>query len=148
MTFVLDHYQWFKAAHIIAVISWMAAMLYLPRLFVYHVDAPIGSALSETLKIMERRLAKFIMTPAMLASWVIGLLMLGANHEALMAQGWIHAKLTLLLLLTALHGVFSKWRKGFERDQNTRSARFYRIWNEGPTLLMIVIVVLAVVKPF
>lgn len=123
-------------------------MLYLPRLFVYHADAAVGSDLSETLKVMERRLANFIMTPAMIASWLIGLLMLAANHEVLMAQGWIHAKLTLLLLLTALHGVFSKWRKGFEKDQNTRSARFFRIWNEGPTLLMIIIVILAVVKPF
>lgn len=147
MDFILTNYPWFKALHIIAVISWMAGMLYLPRLYVYHASAAKGSDLSETLKTMERRLLRFIINPAMIATFVFGILMICAN-TGLMQQGWLHAKLALVLGLTGVHGVFAKWRKVFERDQNTRSPKFYKIWNEVPTLIMIIIVILAVVKPF
>ncbi len=146
--FILENYQWLKALHIIAVISWMAGMLYLPRLFVYHVDAKKDSDLSQTLKIMERRLLRLIINPAMIVTWVIALLMLWGNSEVLMSSGWFHAKLTLVLIMSGVHGMFSKWRKAFERDENTKSATFFRIWNEVPTVLMIIIVILAVAKPF
>lgn len=145
--FILQHYLWFKAVHLIAVISWMAGLLYLPRLFVYHTGASAGSELSDTLKTMEYRLLKFIMNPAMIITWVIGLLMLHAN-TALMSSGWMHVKLTLVILMSVLHMVFGKWRKNFAKDANTRSDKFYRWWNEAPTVLMILIVLLAVAKPF
>ncbi len=147
--FILSHYSWIKALHVIAVISWMAGMLYLPRLFVYHAGAPKGGELSETLKIMEYRLLKFIINPAMIATFVFGGLMLWANWEGLMTgQGWMHAKILFVLLLTGVHGMLAGARKKFARDANTRPAKFYRILNEGPTLLMIAIVILVIVKPF
>lgn len=145
--FLLQHYLWIKALHIIAVIAWMAGMLYLPRLYVYHADAAKGSATSETFKIMEYRLLRYITNPAMIAAFLFGLLMVWANPE-LMKQGWMHMKLTALILMTCVHGMYSKWRKVFARDENTRPAKFYKIWNEVPTALLIVIVVMAVVKPF
>lgn len=123
-------------------------MLYLPRLYVYHAEAEVGSDKSETFKVMERRLLRAIINPAMIATFLFGGLMLAANWDGIMAMGWMHAKLTLIILMTACHGLFSKWRKDFEKDANTRPAKFYRIWNEIPTLLMIAIVILAVVKPF
>ena len=139
-------YAWVLALHIISIISWMAGLLYLPRLFVYHVDAAPGSELSETLKTMERRLLRAIMTPAMIASWVFGiwLVVLTDAHSEI----WFHIKLPLIVLLLASHMAMAKWRKEFASDQNTRSARFYRIANEVPTLLMIAIVILVIVKPF
>ncbi len=146
--FLLGHYTVLKALHVIAFISWMAGLLYLPRLFVYHADAAPGSDLSKTLTIMEGRLYKVIMRPAMIATWLFGLSMLIANHATLMASGWIHVKLTLVIVLTGVHHVFDAWRKKFAQNANTKSAKFYRIWNEAPTLIMIVIVLLAVVKPF
>lgn len=145
---IANNYNWFKALHIIAVISWMAGMLYLPRLFVYHVDAEKGSVQSETFKTMERRLLKFIMTPAMAATWVFALLMIAANHEQLMAQGWFHAKFLLVFIMSGIHGVFSKWCKVFAADENTKTAKFYKVWNEVPTLIMVIVVILAVAKPF
>lgn len=145
--FILQYYLWFKGIHLIAVISWMAGLLYLPRLFVYHTRAKAGSELSDTLKTMEYRLLKFIMNPAMIITWVIGLLMLHAN-TLLMSSGWMHAKLTLVILMSVLHMVFGKWRKNFANDANARSDKFYRWWNEAPTVLMIIIVLLAVAKPF
>jgi len=142
-------YLWIKALHLIAVISWMAGMLYLPRLFVYHVSAAKGSELSETLKTMERRLLRYIMTPAMIVTWVLGLIMLIGNFEFLMTgQGWMHAKLLLVILMSGVHGMFSKFRKDFETDNNQKSEKFYRLINEAPTVLMIIIVILAVVEPF
>lgn len=139
-------YLWLKAVHIIAVISWMAALLYLPRLMIYHCDAETGSRQSETFKVMERRLLRFIATPAMLVAWLSGLWLI---HQAqLLAAGWLQAKLALVLALSALHGLNARWVKDFAVDQNRRSARFYRFMNEVPTVLMIGIVVLAVVKPF
>jgi putative membrane protein len=145
--FIANHYAWVKACHIIAVMAWMAGMLYLPRLFVYHAVAEKGSDKSATFKVMERRLMRAIINPAMIATWVLGGLMLWANPDLLHA-GWFHVKLTLVILMSALHGVFSKWRKQFARDENTRAANFYRVWNEAPTALLVVIVLLAVAKPF
>lgn len=145
--FFLAHYDWLRAIHVIAVVAFMAGMLYLPRLFVYHAAAPKGGELSETLKIMERRLLRAIINPASIVMVIIGGLMIWANPE-LMHQGWFHAKLTLILVMFGCHGAFSKWRKQFAADQNTRPHTFYRIWNEIPTVLMIVIIVLVIVKPF
>ena len=140
-------YLWLKALHIIAVISWMAGLLYLPRLFVYHAESPKGSAQSETFKVMERRLLKFITTPAMIASWVLELYLTFRVIDW-SADGWVHAKLVLVILLSAFHGLLAKWTKDFAHDRNTRSPRFYRIANEVPTLLMIGIVILVIVRPF
>ena len=146
--FLLENYLWLKSFHLIAVISWMAGMLYLPRLYVYHVNAPKGGELSETLKTMERKLLRYIMNPAMMVSWVFGILMLTANPAIMSAGGWIHVKLLLVVLMSACHMMFAKWRKEFERDENTRPEKFYRWWNEAPTILMIFIVILAVAEPF
>lgn len=148
MDFILQNYLWFKALHLIAVISWMAGMLYLPRLYVYHADAAKGSDKSETFKVMERRLLKFIMNPAMIVTFLLGLLLVGANPSIMQGAGWLHMKMLLVVFMAAIHMMYAKWRKDFERDENTRPAKFFRIWNEAPTLLMIVIVILAVVKPF
>ena len=137
---------WIKALHIMAVISWMAGMFYLPRLFVYHVDAAPGSAQSETFKVMERRLLKMIINPAMIVVWLSGLWMAYAN--GFFQAPWLHAKLTLVLVMSALHGYFAGLVKTFAADKNVRPARFYRILNEIPPVLMAIIVVLVVVKPF
>jgi putative membrane protein len=144
---LLEHYNWLRALHVIAVISWMAGLLYLPRLFVYHVSAIKGGELSETLKIMERRLLKFIMTPASIATWLFGGLMLYAN-PALFQEPWIHVKLLCVVLLTGAHHSMSAYTKKFARDANTKGEKFYRILNEVPTILMIVIVLLVLVRPF
>jgi protoporphyrinogen IX oxidase len=136
-----------KAFHIIAVIAWMAGLLYLPRLFVYHAASETGSAQAETFKIMERRLLRFITTPAMVAAWIFGLILAFSVVDWAHA-GWFHAKLLLVLILSGFTGVLAKWTREFAADRNTRSQRFYRIANEVPTLLMIAIVILAVVKPF
>lgn len=145
--FLLQNYLWLKAFHIISVIAWMAAMFYLPRLYAYHADAAPGSDKAETFKVMERRLLRIIMNPAMISAWGFGLLMAAAN-PAVASGGWFHAKLALVLVMSGLHGVFAKWRKVFLRDANTRPAKFYKIWNEAPTVLMILIVIFVVVKPF
>jgi len=137
-----------RAFHVIAIIAWMAGLLYLPRLFVYHAESPKGSAQSETFKVMERRLLRFITTPAMLASWVLGLYLAFSGVIDWSADGWFHAKLALVILLSAFHGLLAKWTKDFALDRNTRSPRFYRIANEVPTLLMIGIVILVIVRPF
>jgi putative membrane protein len=142
-------YLYLKAFHIVAVIAWMAGMLYLPRLFVYHAMAKPGSEQSETFKVMERRLLKAIINPAMIATWVLGLsLIYLMGKEAFVAAHWLHAKLVLVLALSALHGFYSRWLKQFARDANPHSVKFYRIVNEIPTVLLIVIVLLAVIKPF
>ncbi|HKU94516.1 MAG TPA: protoporphyrinogen oxidase HemJ [Vineibacter sp.] len=135
-----------KSLHIIAVIAWMAGMLYLPRLFVYHCDAEKGSKQSETFKIMERRLLRAIINPAMVLTWAMGLSLAWLNDYWL--QGWFIAKIVLVLALSAVHGLFSRWRRDFDADRNTRPARFYRFWNEVPTLIMIAIVFIVVIKPF
>lgn len=139
-------YEWVLALHIISVISWMAGLLYLPRLFVYHVDAETGSVQSETFKTMERRLLRAIMTPAMIASWSFGLWLTVLTDAA--AAPWFHAKLILVAALTVSHMAMARWRRAFAADENRHSAKFYRMINELPTLLMIAIVSLVVVKPF
>ena len=137
-----------KAFHIIAIIAWMAGLLYLPRLFVYHAASKVGSEQSETFKVMERRLLRLITTPAMLASWLFGLILVFSGVIDWSRDGWFHAKLVLVVLLSAYHGCLAMWTKDFAVDRNTRSPRFYRIANEIPTLLMIGIVILVVVRPF
>jgi len=137
---------WIKALHLIAVISWMAGLLYLPRLFVYHADAERGSKASETFKVMERRLLKGIMNPAMIVTWATGLYI--AYAFGFFRAGWLHAKIALVLILSGFHGYLVGRVRAFADDRNDKSSRFYRIVNEFPTLLMIGIVVLVVVKPF
>ena len=139
-------YLWIKAAHVVALIAWMAAMLYLPRLFVYHAGVPAGSPQSETFKVMERRLKIAIMTPAMLATWALGLTL--AWQSQAYREGWLQAKFILVLAMSGLHGWFSRMVRDFAADRNTRAPRFYRMVNEAPTLLLVAIVVLAIVKPF
>ncbi|WP_230531785.1 protoporphyrinogen oxidase HemJ [Microvirga roseola] len=139
-------YLWLKALHVIAIIAWMAGMLYLPRLFVYHCDAPKGSIQSETFKIMERRLLKAIINPAMIATWLIGLYLVWDGGWYL--SGWLHAKVALVVIMSAVHGVYVRRLKEFAADKNTRPAKYYRILNEVPTVLMIGIVILVIVKPF
>ncbi len=139
-------YPWIKAIHLIAAIAWMAGMLYLPRLFVYHCEAEPGSAQSETFKIMERRLLRAIINPAMIATWVLGLWLVWSS-EAWRA-GWFQAKFVLVVILSTAHGLLARWRKDFAADRNRHSAKFFRVVNELPTLLLIGIVILAVVKPF
>jgi protoporphyrinogen IX oxidase len=139
-------YDWLKAVHVIAIIAWMAGMLYLPRLFVYHCGTPAGSELSETFKLMERRLLKIIINPSMILSWILGVWLGVAG--AWFSSGWLSVKLVLVLALSALHGFYVRWVRDFARNQNRHSARFYRIVNEVPTVLLIGIVILAVVKPF
>lgn len=145
--FLSEYYLWLKALHIILVVSWMAGLFYLPRLFVYHAEASAGSELSETFKVMERKLLRVIMNPAMIATWTFGILMVVAA-PGLLQQGWLHAKFTLVVLMTVFHHALALWRKKFLADQNTRSHKFYRKINEVPTVLLILIVILAVVKPF
>ena len=137
---------WVKALHVISVIAWMAALLYLPRLLVYHADSAIGSEKSETFKVMERRLLFAIATPAMIATLVFGAWL--ATLMGVWSDTWLGAKLVFVLALAAYHGLLSRWVRAFAADRNTRPARFYRIANEVPTLLMIVVVILAAVKPF
>ena len=139
-------YEWIKALHVIAVIAWMAGMLYLPRLFVYHCEAEAGSKQSETFKVMERRLLKAIINPAMIVSWLAGLYLAWAGQ--FFSAGWFHGKLLLVLLLSGVHGFFARYVKDFAADRNVRSQKFYRVINEVPTILMIGIVILVIVKPF
>jgi putative membrane protein len=139
-------YLWIKAFHIIAVISWMAGLFYMPRLYIYHTDAEPGSVQSETFKVMERRLLKVIMNPAMMLTWISGLYLAWSVYG--FQGGWLHAKIGLVVLLTGVHVFFSRSAKAFECDENRRSARYWRFMNEAPTLLMIAIVILVVVKPF
>ncbi len=141
-----EPYQWIKALHLISVIAWMAGLFYLPRLFVYHCDAAPGSDKSETFKFMERRLLRAIMNPAMIGSWVFGLLLLYMSE--VWTEKWMMAKLVLVAAMTLLHHSMALWRKDFLADRNTRSARFYRIANEAPTVLMVLIVILVIVQPF
>ncbi|MET2830009.1 protoporphyrinogen oxidase HemJ [Mesorhizobium shangrilense] len=139
-------YPWAKAIHVIAVISWMAGMLYLPRLLVYHADAEKGSVQSETFKVMERRLLRGIINPAMIATWVFGLWLAWKGFA--FHGGWLHAKIAAVLLLSAVHGYLAGAVRKFAGDRNEKPARHWRIVNEIPTLLMIAIVILVIVKPF
>jgi protoporphyrinogen IX oxidase len=139
-------YEWVKALHVISIIAWMAGLLYLPRLMVYHAVSEPGSQQSETFKIMERRLLKAIMTPAMVASWLFGLWAMWETQA--WTQGWFHAKLFLVLLMSAFHGFCAVWVREFADDRRRRRQRFYRFANEFPTLLMVAIVILVIVRPF
>jgi putative membrane protein len=141
-----NYIDWFLALHIIAVIAWMSGMLYLPRLFVYHADAAVGSDKSETFKVMERRLLKAIINPAMIAVWILGPLLAWLTGAYL--DTWLHIKFALVVLLSALHGLNVRAWRAFAEDRNTHSARYYRILNEVPALLMVLIVLLVVLKPF
>jgi putative membrane protein len=140
--------DYIKAFHIIAVIAWMAGLLYLPRLFVYHAMSKAGSEQSETFKVMERRLLRYITTPAMLAAWIFGLILAFSPLIDWSKDGWFHAKLLLVVVLSGFSGLLAKWTKDFAADRNTHTPRFYRIVNEVPTVLMILIVILVVVRPF
>jgi len=143
--FLGEAYLWVKALHILAIIAWMAAFLYLPRLFVYHCQAEPGSVQSETFKVMERRLLRGIMNPSMVVAWAAGLALM-VNVEA-WTEGWFHVKATCVVILTGLHMAAARWRRDFAADANRRSERFYRIMNEVPALLMVIIVVMVVVRP-
>ena len=141
-------YLWVKSLHIISVVAWMAGLLYLPRLFVYHSMAPVGSQQSETFKIMERRLQQTIMTPAMMASWIFGLMLASTPGVVDWRMGWIWVKLALIVGLSALHVALTRWREAFAADSNIHSTRFFRFVNELPTVVLVVTVPLVVVKPF
>lgn len=145
--FLMANYLYIKAFHIISVICWMAGLLYLPRLFVYHTGVEKGSEASELFKIMERRLFKYIMNPAFTATWIFAGLMIWA-FPSVFEQGWFHVKLTLVIILSAYHHMVGHWVKAFANDTNTRNHKYYRIMNEVPTIIMLIVVVLAVVKPF
>lgn len=141
-------YPWIKALHVISIIAWMAGMLYLPRLYVYHAGAAAGSEMSETFKIMERRLLRAIINPAMISSFLFGILLMSTPGVVDWAAGWIWVKIAMIVAMTGFHGALSRWRKDFEADGNLRPAKFYRAMNEVPTLIFVVIVIMAVVKPF
>ncbi len=149
MEFLSDAYPWIKALHIISMVAWMAAMLYLPRLFVYHAGVVVDGPESTLFKVMERRLAKAIMTPAMIATWVFGLT-LAVTPSIIDWSGdyWFHAKFVLIFGLTGLHGFYTGCMRAFAEGRNQHSARFYRFFNEVPTVIMIMVVVLVVVRPF
>ena len=139
-------YLWIKALHVISVIAWMAGMLYLPRLLVYHADATAGSDISELFKVMESRLLRVIINPAMMFAWVFGLWLAWSGYK--FSGGWLHLKLAAVLALSAFHGYLSKAVREFAADANKKSARHWRLMNEVPTLLMIIIVILVILKPF
>lgn len=146
-SFLLDIYLWIKAFHIIAIIAWMAGMMYLPRLFIYHHDAAPGGEAEQKFVVMERRLLKGIMNPSVAAVWVLGILMLWANPSVL-SDGWFHAKLAFVLVVSGIHGFYAAARRKFEAGERPRTAKFWRMINEAPFVGLIVIVILAIVKPF
>ncbi len=146
--FLATCYPWTKALHIISMVAWMAGMFYLPRLYVYHCETRPGSAESERFKVMERRLLRQIVNPAMIATWTFGILLVLTPGVLDWSAGWWHVKLAAVIVMSALHGEYSRWRKDFLHDRNRRSARFYRIANEIPTLLLALIVIMVVVRPF
>ena len=141
-----EAYPWVKAMHLMAVIAWMAGMLYLPRLFVYHADAEAGSDKAETFKIMERRLLRGIMNPAMILVWVFGIMLYTSGGY--WSEGWMHAKWLLVILLTGYHHLLARHFKDFREDRNSKTSRYFRMINELPALMMVGIVILVIVKPF
>lgn len=146
--FLQSYYLWFKAFHVISMVAWMAGLLYLPRLFVYHTSAAWGSPQSDTFEMMERRLLKFIMNPAMIATFTFGIVLLLTPGVVDFSNGWIHLKICFVLMLSAFHGLTAYWRKNFATGRNQKSANFFRLINEIPTLLMIGIILLVIIKPF
>lgn len=148
MTALLTAYPWIKAFHVMAVIAWMAGLFYLPRLYVYHCEVKPGSVESERFKVMERRLLRQIMLPAMITVWVLGLVLAFTPGVIDWHAGWWHVKLAAVLAMTGFHGALSRWRRDFLEDRNARPQRFYRIANEIPTVLMAIIVLMVIVRPF
>ena len=146
--FLGEAWIWTKAVHVVAAISWMAGMLYLPRLYAYHAGAPPGSRLSETFKVMERRLLRGIVNPAMILVFVLGAALAADAGPDLWSRGWWWIKLAALIAMAALHGAFARWRRAFAADRNARGARFYKWWNEVAAALMAIVVVMAVARPF
>ena len=141
------YFLWYKAIHVIAVISWMAAMFYLPRLFVYHSRPNITPEMDKTFKLMEKRLLRIIMTPAMIITYIFGFLV--AYIYGFVALGiWFHIKMGAVLALTILHGMQAKWVKDFAKGENKHTEKFYRIINEVPVFFMLIAVVMVIVKPF
>jgi putative membrane protein len=147
LAFLAPIYLWVKAFHVVSMVAWMAGMFYLPRLYVYHCDVAPGSPESERFKVMERRLLKQIINPAMMATWLFGILLVLTPGVIDWSWGWWHVKLTAVLLMTGFHGAMSRWRRNFLEDRNTKSQRFYRIANEVPTLLLLLIVIMVIVRP-
>lgn len=148
LDFLSEFDRWIKALHVISIIAWMAGLLYLPRLFVYHTEVDPGSPESERFKVMERRLLRAIMNPAMIATFLFGGLLLAIPGLVDWSSGWIWVKLAMVLTLSHVHHLMGRWRKDFAVNQNTRSSRYFRVANEVPTLAMIVIVIMVIVKPF
>ncbi len=148
LDFLGPFYLWTKSLHVISVIAWMAGIFYLPRLFVYHCSMARGSAESERFKVMERRLQKQIMSPAMLATWFFGVLLVLTPGAVDWTAGWWHVKLTAVVLMTGFQGVSGKWRRNFMEDRNVKPHTYYRVANEIPTVLMVVIVIMAIAMPF
>lgn len=146
--FLAPFYPWAKAFHVISMIAWMSGMFYLPRLYVYHCGTRVGSAESERFKVMEQRLLRQIVNPAMISTWTFGIILVLTPGVIDWSWGWWHVKLAAVIAMSALHGEFSRWRKDFLHDRNRRSARFYRIANEIPTLLVVLIVIMVIVRPF
>jgi putative membrane protein len=148
MAWLSDWYPWILSGHIISIIAWMAGMFYMPRLFAYHAEAEVGSDKSETFKIMERRLLRAIINPAMMAAWIFGILLVLTPGIVDWAMGWPWVKATIVLAMSGLHGLLSRWRRQFASDRNIHTTRFYKLINEVPTVMMIVIVIMVVAKPF
>ena len=148
MAWLSDWYLWILSGHIISIIAWMAGMFYLPRLFVYHAEAEVGSDKSETFKVMERRLLGAVMNPVLASAWVFGILLALTPSVVDWAMGWPWIKATLVLAMSGLHGLLSQWRRRFASDRNIHTARFYRQINEVPTVMVVVIIVMVVTKPF
>jgi len=146
--FLAWFYPWTKAFHIISMVAWMAGMLYLPRLYVYHCDVARGSLESERFKVMEQRLLRQIINPAMIATFAFGILLVLTPGILDWSAGWWHVKLACVIVLSGFHGMLSRWRRDFLEDRNTRPPKFYRIANEVPTLLMVIIIIMVVVRPF
>ena len=148
MAWLSDWYPWILSGHIISIIAWMAGVFYMPRLFAYHAEAEVGSDKSETFKIMERRLLRAIINPAMIAAWIFGILLVLTPGIVDWAMGWPWVKATIVLAMSGLHGLLSRWRRQFASDRNIHTTRFYKLINEVPTVMMIVIVIMVVAKPF
>lgn len=143
---LFDYYNWIKAFHLIAIITWMAGLFYLPRLFVYHSQVKIKSESSELFKTMEKKLLRIIMNPAMILTWLLGGMLLWANSD-LMTEGWMHIKLTVVVLLTGFHHFLVRWMKQFHQDERPHDEKTFRLVNEIPTVLLVVIVIMVIVKP-